>query len=119
LKVQILHKNIIKNFLQVDVKLLWSLHVKHGYRNIHFFLDSSNAALVNLTKIKFGESLYWQNVKFDKNSNARVRPISFGNSEHKNMLSTLHAVVSKDLLAIHPKYDKLITSMRTARAEEL
>jgi hypothetical protein len=40
-------------------------------------------------------------------------------TEHKNMLSNLHAVISKGYLAVHPKYDKLITSMRTAYAEEL
>jgi len=35
------------------------------------------------------------------------------------MLSNLHAVVTKGYLAIPEKYDKLITSLRTAYAEEL
>lgn len=35
------------------------------------------------------------------------------------MLSNLRAVVSKTYLAIPEKYDKLITSLRTAYAEEL
>jgi hypothetical protein len=35
------------------------------------------------------------------------------------MLSNLHAVVSKQYLAIDPKYDKLLTSLRTAYAEVL
>lgn len=35
------------------------------------------------------------------------------------MLSNLHAVVTKGLLAVPDKYDKLITSLRTAYAEEL
>jgi len=35
------------------------------------------------------------------------------------MLSNLHAVVSKQYLAINAMYDKLITSPRTAYAEEL
>lgn len=35
------------------------------------------------------------------------------------MLSNLHALVSKQYLAIDPKYDKLLTSLRTAYAEEL
>jgi hypothetical protein len=63
--------------------------------------------------------LHSQQVKdWGHNSNIKIRPISF-NSEHKNMLSNLHAVVTKQWLAIPPKYDKLITSMRTAYAEEL
>lgn len=35
------------------------------------------------------------------------------------MLSNLHAVVSKGYLGIQEKHDKLITSLRTAYAEEL
>ena len=35
------------------------------------------------------------------------------------MLSNLHAVVTKGYLAIPEKYDKLITSLRTAYANEL
>ena len=35
------------------------------------------------------------------------------------MLSNLHAVVTKAYLAIPEKYDKLLTSLRTAYAEEL
>ena len=35
------------------------------------------------------------------------------------MSSNLHAVVSKGYLAIDKKYDKLITSLRTAYANEL
>jgi hypothetical protein len=35
------------------------------------------------------------------------------------MLSNLHAMITKGFLAIEPKYDKLITSLRTAWANEL
>jgi hypothetical protein len=35
------------------------------------------------------------------------------------MLSNLYAVVSKEYLAIPEKYDKLITTLRTAYATEL
>jgi hypothetical protein len=35
------------------------------------------------------------------------------------MLGNLHAVVSESYLAIDPKYDKLLTSLRTAYANEL
>jgi hypothetical protein len=101
------------------VELCWNLYKQYGYMNTHFFIDGSNAAMVNLLKIKFGESLYWQKTTdFGKNSNTKIRPVSF-NSEHKNMLANLHAVVTKGYLAIPEKYDKLITSLRTAYATEL
>ena len=101
------------------VNLCWEIYSKNNYMNTHFFIDGSNAAMTNLLKIKFGESLHWQQVKdWGHNSNIKIRPISF-NSEHKNMLSNLHAVVTKGLLAIPEKYNQLITSLRTAYANEL
>jgi len=48
----------------------------------------------------------------------KIIPVNF-NTEHKNMLSNLHVVVSKGYLAIDTKYDKLLTSLRTAYANEL
>jgi hypothetical protein len=86
--------------------------------NTFFFIDGSNRAMVNLLKIRWQESLNWDKVDFGHNSNIRIRPVNF-NTEHKNMLSNLHVVVSKGYLAVDPKYDKLLTSLRTAWAEEL
>jgi hypothetical protein len=55
---------------------------------------------------------------FWHNSNIKIRPVNFS-TEHKTMLSNLHAVATKGYLAIPEKYDKLITSLRTAYANEL
>jgi len=67
----------------------------------------------------FKESLLWEKTTdFGHNSNIRIRPVNF-NTEHKHMLSNLHVVVSKSYLAVDPKYDKVLTSLRTAWAEEL
>jgi hypothetical protein len=50
-----------------------------------YFIDGSNRAIVNLLKIHWQESLYWEKrTDFGHNSNIRIRPISF-NSEHRNM----------------------------------
>jgi len=48
----------------------------------------------------------------------KIIPVNF-NTEHKNMLSNLHVVVSKGYLAVNPKYDKLLTNLRTAYSKEL
>lgn len=40
-------------------------------------------------------------------------------TEAKQLLSHLHVMVSKGYLAIPEKYDKLLTSLRTAYAAEL
>jgi hypothetical protein len=49
---------------------------------------------------------------------AVVTAVSFS-TEDRNMLSNLHVMISKGYLAIPEEHDKLITSLRTAYAEEL
>lgn len=72
--------------------------------------------MVNLLKIKFGESLDW--VPDDVNPDTmRVLPVNFS-TDHKSMLSHLHLMISKGYLAIPEKHDKLIKSLRTAYAKE-
>jgi hypothetical protein len=87
------------------------------YWNLYLLIDGSNRAMVNLLKINFGESLDWEPNDVSPES-MKVLPVSFG-TEHKQLLSHLHVVVSKGYLAIPEKHDKLITSVRTAYAKEL
>ena len=76
-------------------------------------------AAVNLMKVAFNESLNWENSK----TKTTISPesmkvlISFG-TEHKQMLSHLAMIVSKEYLCIPKEFDKLIISLRTAYANE-
>ncbi len=73
--------------------------------------------MVNLLKIRWQESLDWETNDINEQL-IKIIPVNF-NVEHRNMLSNLHAVVSKGYLGIDLKYDKLLTSLRTAYANEL
>ena len=109
--------NIEKGDPNQIVNLCWRIWERNNWMNTFFFIDGSNRAMVNLLKIKWSESLSWE----DKQSfgpNTRIRPINFS-TEHRDMLSNLHAIITKSYLAINEKHDKLITSLRTAYAEEL
>ena len=53
---------------------------------------------VNLLKIKFGESLTWDSTDTSPEI-MKVLPVNF-TTEHKQMLSNLHVMVSKGFLAI-------------------
>ncbi|HKQ21598.1 MAG TPA: hypothetical protein VJS91_06135, partial [Nitrososphaeraceae archaeon] len=99
------------------VDICWDLWTRNGYMNTLFFVDGSNRALINLLKIKFDESLDWENSDISPDS-MRILPVNFS-TEHKQMLSHLHVLVSKGYLAIPEEHDKLITSLRTAWASEL
>lgn len=117
-KIRVIESYLIeKGDPNAIVELCWSIWKKHGYLNTVFWIDGSNRAMVNLLKIRWDESLTWETSQ-SFGPNTRIRPVNFS-TEHRNMLSNLHAIVSKEYLAIDPQYDKLLTSIRTAYAEEL
>jgi len=95
--------------------LLFDLHAK--YLNTYFLIDGSNRAMVKLLKIKFNESLNWEPGDVSPDT-MKVLPVNF-QTDHKQMLSHLHLMITKNYLAIPAKYDKLIISLRTAWAKEL
>jgi hypothetical protein len=47
----------------------------------------------------------------------KVEPVNF-NQEHKEMLGHCKMLLERGYIAINPSFDKLITSLRTAVAEE-
>jgi hypothetical protein len=82
-----------------------------------FFVDGANRAAVNLMKVAFDESLNWETSDVSPEI-MKIIPVNF-TTEHKSMLSHLHVMVNKNYLAIPKQHEKLITSLRTAWAEEL
>jgi len=99
------------------IETCWNIHKKYGFFNVWFLCDASNAGVINQMKIRWGENIHWQKVEDVHPQNAKIIPVAFSVS-HKQMLSHLHSLVSKGLIAIDPKYDKLITSLKTAWANE-
>lgn len=117
-KIRVIESHLIeKGDPNQIVNLCWDIWKKHGYLNTVFWIDGSNRAMVNLLKIRWDESLSWETSQLF-GPNTRIRPVNFS-TEHRNMLSNLHAMISKGYLAIEEKHDKLLTSLRTAYAEEL
>jgi hypothetical protein len=110
--------NIEKGDPNAIVELCWSIWKRHNYMNTLFYIDGSNRAMVNLLKIRWDEPLTgWETAKVF-GPNIVIRPVNFS-TEHRNMLSNLHTIISKGYLAIEEQHDKLLTSLRTAYAEEL
>ena len=117
-KIRVLESyNIEKGDANKIIELCWNIWKRFNYMNTYFYVDGSNRAATNLLKIRWNESLSWE-TKQSFGPNTKIRPINFS-TEHRNMLSNLHAMVSKGYLAIEEKHDKLLTSLRTAYAEEL
>jgi len=91
--------------------------LEHGTDNTFVFVDGSNTGFVNLLKIAFSESLRWEKQNISPES-MHVLPISFA-STHKEMLSELVLLVSKEYLCIPASMTKLEVALRTAWANEL
>jgi hypothetical protein len=68
-------------------------------------------------KIQWGERPDFENVKKEHRQYMKVEPVNF-NQEHKEMLGHCKLFLEKGYIAINPAFDKLITSLRTAVAEE-
>jgi hypothetical protein len=97
------------------VNLCWDLWKQNGFMNTLFFCDGSNRALINLLKIRWDESLEWEPNDVSADS-MHILPVNFS-TEHKTLLSHLHVIISKGYLTIPEEHDKVLTSLRTAWAE--
>ena len=97
------------------VNLIFDLYKKYGF-NSYIWIDGANRAFVNLLKITFNESLSWEKQSI-RPEVMRVLPVNFG-TEHKQMLSHLALIISKQYLCVPKQYDKLEIALRTAYANE-
>jgi hypothetical protein len=84
------------------------------------FVDAANPAIVSGLKRELGERTdYEEHIGYIRKHHSdpvywmQVLPVSF-NSEHKEMLGNTKMFMEKGLVAIHPKFNKLVTSLRTA-----
>jgi hypothetical protein len=88
------------------------------------YIDGANPSFIKSLKLQIGEDPDYDKViaryKAEKignwSQNMKIVPVNF-NSEHKSMLGHCKMVIEKDggRIAINPnRFDKLITSLRTA-----
>jgi len=94
---------------------MFQLHIQ--IPNLSWFVDGANHWAINECKSKYGESLDWEKVEDINIEDDCIIPVNFG-KEHKQMLQHLYQLLTKQKLAIDPKYEKLILSSKTAYAEE-
>jgi hypothetical protein len=115
-KIRVLYAQEFEHANPQDiVNLCFDMYRKHW--NIWFFVDGANRAAVNLMKVAFNESLNWEKQNITPES-MKVLPVNFS-TEHKNMLSALVLLVSKEYLCIPASMTKLEAALRTAWANEL
>jgi hypothetical protein len=110
------------------IQKVWELYMKYNFDGSvdRIYVDGANPSFIRSLKLMLGEredyekviehyrstyKLLWQ----DPQQYMTVVPVNFA-KEHKDMIAHCRNLMSNELVTIHPKerFDKLITSLRTA-----
>ena len=94
------------------------------YQVQKIYIDAANPSFIRSLKLAIGDRedyenqiAYYKKMKWNWHNHMTLIPVSF-NVEHKEMLGHAKMILEKGLIAVNPVFDKLITSLRTAIAEE-
>jgi hypothetical protein len=125
-QIQIMHAEEYQrpDFNQM-LSVVWDLFRRFGKIN-KIYIDGSNPSFIRALKIQIGEDEEYEEIIREAKSRKRnyefsmdVVPVSFS-TEHKAMLGNCKMLLERDggYIAINPKFDKLITSLRTAEEND-
>jgi hypothetical protein len=94
------------------------------YNITSFYVDGANPSFIRSLKIEFDEDPDYDSLMSQYRREERdvrkemiVVPVHFS-TEHKAMLGHAKILLEKQYIAINPKFEKLITSLRTAVEDE-
>lgn len=94
------------------VQTAWRLYRNYNAANV--YIDAANPAFIRALKGLIGEEIDYEEESKDSYRFMTVVPVNF-RTEHQSMLSHMQALVAKGLVAVHPKFEKLLSQMRTAQ----
>ena len=87
------------------------------YWNLVIPIDSVNRGFIPSCKIAFNESINYARVEDVSPANNKIIPVNFS-TENKSMIAHLATLFQDHKVAIDPRFDKLIISLRTAQCNE-
>lgn len=96
---------------------VFKLYTKH-HPIMKIYIDGANPSFIKALKSMLGERSSYEEVPKDHWRYMKVQPVNFA-TRHKAMLGHSKLLLEKGYVAINKKFDKLITSLRTAYANEL
>jgi hypothetical protein len=104
------------------LSIIWDLLRKYGWTITKIYVDGANPSFIRTLKIQMGEDEDYEEIikecktkKRDYELDMDVIPVHFS-VEHKAMLGNCKMLLERNggYVAINPKFNKLITSLRTA-----
>jgi hypothetical protein len=121
-RMYIIHQEAHKNPMYRDMLSKINKLIQKKYSLCKVFIDSSAANVCRELAHQYGEYQRFEILKEDilnrfKYTECRsplIVPVPF-NKDHVAMMQTLQSCVSKNILRIHPSYEELIVSLRSAK----
>jgi Terminase RNaseH-like domain len=122
----------ITNFVDGGIRVLHSEHYSRPnhkamvdlafeliqkYNVTKTVIDASAPSFIRALKTELGENPQYESKKREEYQWMKVEPIPFQNT-HKQMLYHSKFILENKYLHLHPKFDKLLTSLRTAIATD-
>jgi hypothetical protein len=80
-------------------------------------IDASAPEFIKLLKQRIGERLDYENIEPERFKTQKIKPIPW-NKEGRAMLQNAVILMERGFVAIHPRNESLLTSLRTAIAED-
>jgi hypothetical protein len=116
-QIQILHADEYQrpDFNEM-LDLFWSLYERYHPVN-KIYIDGANPSFIKSLKIMLGDRSNYETVPKERWRYMKVQSVNFA-TRHKAMLGHSKLLLEKGYIAINDKFDKLITSLRTAVATE-
>jgi hypothetical protein len=98
------------------LSVVWDLIQRYNVTKV--LVDGSAPSFIRALKLQWGERSDYENIEKNLREYMRVEPVSFG-VEHKALLYHAKFMLENRYVQIHPtKFDKLITSLRSAWAKD-
>jgi hypothetical protein len=97
------------------VSVVWDLIQRFNITKV--LVDASAPSFIRALKLQWSERADYENVKKEQREYMLVEPVAFG-VEHKQLLYHAKFMLENKYLDIHPSFDKLITSLRSAWAKD-
>jgi hypothetical protein len=97
------------------VSVVWDLIQRYNVNKV--LVDASAPSFIRALKLQWGERADYENVTKVQRDFMLVEPVAFG-VEHKQLLYHAKFMIENHYLDIHPSFDKLVTSLRSAWAKD-
>lgn len=103
--------------LTLDLTRDYNLFSMGQQQNGQVIIDGANISFIKYLKTMLGEYTQYEELDPDDYKYMKVRPVNFG-THHRHLMTNMLSLVSKGYVSIDPRFEELISQMRTAQMDD-